>query len=93
MPYRVYSVFCCFLSFCMITTPFRGINVCLARTSSIEIKILHKVFEKICESKLCKFNMWGPEEGLKVIDDCLGEFWTNIVRISTCLVRGVAELE
>jgi len=35
---------------------------------------LHKVFEKVCELKLCKVDMWGPEKGLKVIDACLGEF-------------------
>jgi hypothetical protein len=37
--------------------------------------------------------MWGSEKGWKVIDACLGEFWTNIVRISISLVKGVAELE
>jgi hypothetical protein len=37
--------------------------------------------------------MWGPEKGWKIIDACLGEFWKNIVRIYTCLVKGVAELE
>jgi hypothetical protein len=62
----------------MISISFRAINRYLAITSSIKIKILHKFCTKnVCESKLCKVDVWVPEKGWKVIDACLREYCKN----------------
>jgi hypothetical protein len=66
----------------------------LARAPTLKFKILQNVYQKVCERKLlCGVEILGPEKAQKVIDACLGDFCKNILRISACLVNGVAELE
>jgi len=81
-----------FPSFGMVTIPFRAINIYLARIPSIKIKILHKVPCKVCESKLCKVDAWGPEKGWKVIDACLGEFWQKYCKNFYMLGKGSSRI-